>query len=196
MSVKHAAAGALVGVIVVKGIPAPFITAGVACALLYMLLRFLVRVARGAVQRIRAIDWLNLTGRPSSGRISTLEQELATAHSQVIELRATHAELSDKLRMAQECVADLKIELRNAKEDILITSSGLRRSPEATDPLYGRVGLCEGAPSWLVVDARRSYRRKLHPDCYPAQAKELAHKCFVEAELVFDRIYDERGLRA
>jgi hypothetical protein len=28
------------------------------------------------------------------------------------------------------------------------------------------------------------------------QGKELAHKCFVEAEVVFNRIFDARGLRA
>jgi hypothetical protein len=69
MSVKHAAAGALVGAIVVKGIPTPYIIAGALCAVLYMLFRLIIRLARVAVQRVR----LGLTGQGSDGRISTLE---------------------------------------------------------------------------------------------------------------------------
>jgi len=175
MSVKHAAAGALVGAVVVKGIPTPYIIAGALCAVLYMLFRLLIRLARVVVQRVR----LSLAGQGSDGRISTLEQELATAQRQVAELRTAHAELSDVLRIAHVKVADLEDELRS--KDV--------------DPLYRRVGLSENAPSWLVVDARRSFRRKLHPDGYPEHGKEVAHKYFVEAEVVFDRIYDARGLR-
>ena len=95
------------------------------------------------------------------------------------------------LRIAHGKVADLEDELRTKE----IADKKLQR-PEDVDPLYRRVGLSENAPSWLVVDARRSFRRKLHPDCYPEHGKQLAHKYFVEAEVVFDRIYDARGLRA
>jgi hypothetical protein len=108
MSVKHAAAGALVGAIVVKGIPTPYIIAGALCAVLYMLFRLIIRLARVVVQRVR----LSLTGQGSDGRISTLEQELATAQKQVAELRAAHAELNDVLRIAHGKVADLEDELR------------------------------------------------------------------------------------
>jgi hypothetical protein len=187
VSVKHAAAGALVGAVVAKGIPTPYIIAGALCAVLYMLFRLIIRLARVAVQWVR----LSLAGQGSEGRISTLEQELATAQRQVAELRAAHAELNDVLRIAHGKVADLEDELRTKE----IADKELQR-PEDVDPLYRRVGLSENAPSWLVVDARRSFRRKLHPDRYPEHGKEVAHKYFVEAEVVFDRIYDARGLRA
>jgi hypothetical protein len=196
MSVKHALAGAVVGAVVVKGIPAPFIIAGAGCALLYTLVRLLIRLGRIVVQRARRVDWLDLTGRASEVRISALEQELATAQSQVVQLEATHAELSDLLRIANGCVADLEKELRIAKEEIRIAGEELRYERAEADPLYQRVGLSQNAPSWLVVDARRCFRRKLHPDRYPEHGKELAHKFFVAAEVVFDRIYDARGLRA
>src|SRR3954454_8277019 len=110
MSLRHAAVGTLVGAIVAKIIPiAPFLIVGTACGLLYMLVRLLIRFARAAVQSIRTSDWLKLPGRATE-RIGSLEQELAVAYRQNVELRTAHETTSDMLQIAHRHVADLKNE--------------------------------------------------------------------------------------
>ena len=53
--------------------------------------------------------------------------------------------------------------------------------------LYGQVGLCPGAPDFLVLAARRAFRSALHPDRHPRHARR-AHERYLRAQAIFDEI--------
>lgn len=60
--------------------------------------------------------------------------------------------------------------------------------------LYGRVGLNENCPEFLIRHARRCYLSELHPDRHSPEHRAEAEKRFKEAKAVFDEIVRLRGL--
>lgn len=58
---------------------------------------------------------------------------------------------------------------------------------------YAVVWLRFGAPDWLVLAARRAFRRHLHPDGHTGADKTLAEDQFKRAEAAFGRILARRS---
>lgn len=100
--------------------------------------------------------------------------------------QATAAEARTGLDEACERVAELERDLAAARAAV--------RPAQTPNPLYHRVGLHEGSPTFLIEAARKAFRARLHPDRNPQHRKQ-AHQRFVQAEQAFDRIYAERGIR-
>ena len=61
----------------------------------------------------------------------------------------------------------------------------------SAEPL-GRLGLAPTAPRWLILAARRAYRRELHPDRATVDDRSLAEARFKEAEALFETILREK----
>ena len=91
------------------------------------------------------------------------------------------------LQTALQRIAELDDELAEARGQ-------LTKRPQDADPLYRRVGLHESCPDFVVVAARRAYRKTLHPDQHPASRKIEAQTRFVAAEAAFADIYRKRAL--
>uniref|UniRef100_A0A9E7ZS39 J domain-containing protein n=1 Tax=Bosea sp. NBC_00436 TaxID=2969620 RepID=A0A9E7ZS39_9HYPH len=83
--------------------------------------------------------------------------------------------------------AEAQVETLRGEIERLRTSRPVSE-PDPKAALFRRVGLCENAPPWLVVAARRAYRAALHPDRHPPWAKEEAERRFKRAEATFDAI--------
>src|SRR4051794_34833851 len=102
--------------------------------------------------------------------------------------RGRHDFPDDPLRAAEGRIQALE-------RDLVIARRAVDRAGGAkVDPLYHAVGLHAGAPSFLIVAARRVYRQHLHPDHHPAAHKRAAHERFIAAEEKFKKIYTCRGI--
>ena len=61
-------------------------------------------------------------------------------------------------------------------------------APEAADP-YRRVHLTPDAPAWLIVEVRRAFRRRHHPDtAADPQSRRRSEEVFKRAEASFAAI--------
>lgn len=59
---------------------------------------------------------------------------------------------------------------------------------------HRRVHLTPDAPTWLVAEVRRAYRRRYHPDMAADQHhRRRSEEVFKRAELVFEEIAQSRG---
>ncbi|MHB2205358.1 J domain-containing protein [Methylobacterium sp. CM6257] len=111
-----------------------------------------------------------------------------------------HDGLRAAVRAAQSAAAEARTALDEACERIaelerdLAAARAAVRPAQTPNPLYHRVGLHEGSPTFLIQAARKAFRARLHPDRHP-RYREQAHERFVEAEEVFARIFRERGIR-
>ena len=64
-----------------------------------------------------------------------------------------------------------------------------RANGASSNPLHGRVYLTANAPQWLILDVRRSFRTRYHPDRHEGvENKTRAQKVFQESEQVFSKI--------
>jgi hypothetical protein len=187
--------GVLAGGLAIKLLPPPLIIVTVFVALSYVIVRGLLMIVRWLCARMNDIEfhWPDLgviaTRRRmaeimalADERILALTQELATSQARVRELETEREGFGHFRQKADARIAELEGELTAAKTALEAAGEELRRRPHDADPLYRRVGLSEAAPDWLITDARRAYRKKLHPDGHPAHRKQACHERFVEAD--------------
>ncbi|WP_091927902.1 hypothetical protein [Methylobacterium sp. yr668] len=114
-------------------------------------------------------------------------QELDQLRAACQAARAAATEAGTALDEACERIAELERDLAAARTAV--------RPAQTPNPLYHRIGLHEGSPTFLIEAARRAFRARLHPDRHPPRHRAEAHRRFVQAEQTFDRIYSERGIR-
>ena len=53
---------------------------------------------------------------------------------------------------------------------------------------YARLGLTPEAPRWLVIEVRRAYRRRHHPDRFTGAERLAAERQFQELERLFSAL--------
>lgn len=93
----------------------------------------------------------------------------------------------------ESMAADTEAEMETLRGEIeRLRSVAGASKPDPRTALYGRVGLNENAPPWLILAARRAYRAKLHPDRHPEHHKREADLRFKLAEATFDEIAASR----
>jgi hypothetical protein len=88
------------------------------------------------------------------------------------------------LAIAAEEIAVLRKRLADAEAEI----KHLKETP-ADGSAHARVYLTPNAPLWLIVEARRAFRRRYHPDKQTDPAKrQNAEEIFKRAEEVFESL--------
>jgi hypothetical protein len=88
------------------------------------------------------------------------------------------------LAIAAEEIAVLRKRLADAEAEL----KQLKETP-ADGSQHARVYLAPNAPLWLIVEARRAFRRRYHPDKQTDPAKrQNAEEIFKRAEAVFATI--------
>ncbi len=133
------------------------------------------------------------------GRATSSAAEKESLLRQLDEARNTAARAAqEKTAIAQElevCRGHLAIATRSIA-DLGAQVEALQEQLQdaGDDPLYRRVGLHARCPDFLVMAARREYRRKLHPDMQPEGRKPEATRRFQAAEEAFSQICAARGI--
>ena len=93
-------------------------------------------------------------------------------------------EMRRYLAIAAEEIAVLRKRLADAEAEL----KQLKETP-ADGSQHARVYLAPNAPLWLIVEARRAFRRRYHPDKQTDPAKrQNAEEIFKRAEAVFATI--------
>jgi hypothetical protein len=105
------------------------------------------------------------------------------------ESAAALTEAQEQLRNAEERIEALRRTLASVGR----SHSSQTHRLDAQSP-YGRVGLREDCPDFVVKAVQKAYRVNLHPDLKPAAQKRDAEKRFKQAEAAFDEIWRLRRL--
>lgn len=88
------------------------------------------------------------------------------------------------LAIAAEEIAVLRKRLQDAEAEL----KNFRETP-ADSSQHARVYLTPNAPLWLIVEVRRAFRRRYHPDKQTDPAKrQQAEDIFKRAEEIFDSL--------
>ena len=88
------------------------------------------------------------------------------------------------LAIAAEEIAVLRKRLQDAEADL----KQLKETPADGSP-HARVYLTPNAPLWLIVEVRRAFRRRYHPDKQADPVKrQNAEETFKRAEEVFENL--------
>ncbi len=132
--------------------------------------------------KLRIEDDLRRRGRPdglagpSGDADSRKRSEQARDHES---LRARCAALETELRKALERKALLESEVGRLRS----------QSQQPAGSPHGKVYLTSNAPEWLILDVRKSFRTRYHPDKHAgAERKIRAERAFQDAEQVFAQI--------
>jgi hypothetical protein len=105
------------------------------------------------------------------------------------ESAAALAEAQEQLRHAEERIEALRRTLVSTGRS---HGPQTRRSDDKSP--YGRVGLREDCPDFVLKAVQKAYRVNLHPDLKPAAQKPEAEKRFKQAEAAFEEIRRLRRL--
>lgn len=101
---------------------------------------------------------------------------------------APQAELRSLLAAAAAEIALLRARLQESEAALAARPAGPAEVVGELGP-HRRVYLTPDAPSWLVAEVRRAFRRRYHPDTHPDLARRRrAEDVFKRAEAVFDEI--------
>ena len=93
-------------------------------------------------------------------------------------------EMRRYLAIAAEEIAVLRKRLQDAEAEL----KQLKETPADGSP-HARVYLAPNAPLWLIVEVRRAFRRRYHPDKQTDPAKrQNAEEIFKRAEEVFENL--------
>jgi hypothetical protein len=93
------------------------------------------------------------------------------------EIRRYLAIAGEEIALLRKRLADAEAELKQFKE-----------TPADATP-HARVYLAPNAPLWLIVEVRRAFRRRYHPDKQTDPVKrQNAEEIFKRAEEVFDNL--------
>ena len=93
------------------------------------------------------------------------------------EMRRYLAIAAEEIAVLRKRVADAEAELKKLKET------------PADGSAHARVYLTPNAPLWLIVEVRRAFRRRYHPDKQTDPAKrQNAEEIFKRAEEVFENL--------
>ncbi len=108
---------------------------------------------------------------------------------------AEAAELDDPLALARQQIETLQKRLADTQWQLEQAHRALDRfrTPEGVKALYTKVGLAPECEDHVFRAARRSYRRKHHPDRVPEAEKKEAHLRFVEIDGVFEKLKQHRA---
>jgi hypothetical protein len=113
-----------------------------------------------------------------------IENYLANVLTKLPGRGAPPEEMRRYLAIAAEEIAVLRKRLADAEAEI----KHLKETP-ADGSAHARVYLTPNAPLWLIVEARRAFRRRYHPDKQTDPAKrQNAEEIFKRAEEVFESL--------
>lgn len=87
------------------------------------------------------------------------------------------AELRARLAAAEAEVASLRTRI-----------AALDGRGDEAGEVHAALGLAPEAPRWLLIEARRAWRRRHHPDLFAGPAREEAEQRFKDIEAKFARI--------
>ena len=113
-----------------------------------------------------------------------IENYLANVLTKLPGRGAPPEEMRRYLAIAAEEIAVLRKRLQDAEADL----KQLKETPADGSP-HARVYLTPNAPLWLIVEVRRAFRRRYHPDKQTDPVKrQNAEETFKRAEEVFENL--------
>jgi hypothetical protein len=113
-----------------------------------------------------------------------IENYLANVLTKLPGRGAPPEEMRRYLAIAAEEIAVLRKRLQDAKAEL----KKLKETPSDDSP-HARVYLTPNAPLWLIVEVRRAFRRRYHPDKQTDPVKrQNAEETFKRAEEVFENL--------
>jgi hypothetical protein len=98
--------------------------------------------------------------------------------------------MDDPLQIAYARIKELEAQITAMEGEVEMARVQVKgtRKQDKEAVLYASVGLAPDCEDHVYKAARRAIRRNLHPDKFPAEEKEAAHKRFVALEEVFAKI--------